>query len=411
MLKILKGFVYLMAVVGFLTIGFLVWQGIQRFKETAILPGLQPVASNQPVAETSPVAGTSPAQTPAPTPDVKPPADPALAAIVQSYQKQAAAETAATGEAAAAQGATASSASSAAARPVRTPGPTDKIIRGWPTGRKWVALTYDDGPHPEHTPRLMELLKSKNVDATFFVVGPMVEKNPDILRALVENGFEIGNHTMNHPEFRRATQEKIREELEGVNRILQEVAGVRPRVMRPPYGQAPRNVQEVADQLDLKIVTWNIDTEDWKRASAEAMKANIMKNLADGVIVLMHDTRGEKVYEATEQIIDEIRAKGYEFVTVSEMLGLVPYTPPGAAPAAAPAAVAPAAPAAPAASTPVSAVPAFQEAPADASSSIVPVSQDLIDLPSPEAAALPPMERKMPEVSPDKQTVPAAGSR
>lgn len=393
MLKLLKGFVYLFAAVGAVAVGYLLYLGALKAKEE----WAQPAGSPQ-VAEAKPAtpAGTAPA--PVSAPEIKPPADPALASIVQNYQKQVAPAPQA-GEGATSPGSPSSYQQSLAAKPVRTPGPDTKIIRSWPTGRKWVALTYDDGPHPEHTPKLMDLLKSKNVKATFFVLGPMVEKSPEVAKALAEAGFEIANHTVNHKEFRRMSKEQIREEIDGATKIIKEVTGTEPKVMRPPYGQAPKNVQEVTDELGLRIVTWNVDTEDWKRAPAEKMRDTILKNVSDGAIILMHDTHGERVYDATAQVIDEVRAKGYEFVTVSELLGLTPYTPAGSAPAGAPAQAAGSmAAATPAVEVAAAPAPAAAAEPAPAS----PAGQDPMGLPAPSAQ--PGAERKLPEVSPDKLT-------
>lgn len=229
------------------------------------------------------------------------------------------------------------------AKPVRTPDPSLKLVREWPTGRKWVSLTFDDGPHPEWTPKFIDLLRSKNVKATFFLIGPNVEKNPDIAKLLAESGFELANHTMTHPQLRGASRDKIVEELSKTNDIIKEVAGV-PNVtlMRPPYGQAPKTVQDVCDELGLKIITWNIDTDDWRSSTGEdKMTSNVMSNLKDGSIILMHD-RSEKAYNTTAKIIDQIRAKGFEFVTVSELLGWTPHTPHGGTGAAPAAAAAPA---------------------------------------------------------------------
>src|SRR5690606_37990224 len=109
-------------------------------------------------------------------------------------------------------GAVVSVAAVATPAPVKTPSPSEGKIRNWPTGRKMVALTYDDGPHPEWTPKMIELLRSKNVKATFFLLGQNIERHPDIAKAVADNGFEIGNHTYSHPNFntRAMTIDKIK---------------------------------------------------------------------------------------------------------------------------------------------------------------------------------------------------------
>ncbi|MGI8904882.1 MAG: polysaccharide deacetylase family protein [Candidatus Sumerlaeaceae bacterium] len=210
-----------------------------------------------------------------------------------------------------------------AAKPIRTPDSSHKLIREWPTGRKWVALTFDDGPHPEWTPKFIDLLRSKGVKATFFLIGPNIEKNSELAKLLVESGFEVANHTMTHPQFKGKPIEKVREEISRTNDIIKEITGVQQvNAFRPPFGQAPKLVQDVCQELGLKIITWNIDTDDWRATTKEdKMTSIVLSQVKDGSIILMHD-RTEKAYNTTVNIIDPIRAQGYEFVTVSELLGL-----------------------------------------------------------------------------------------
>lgn len=212
-------------------------------------------------------------------------------------------------------------------KPIKTPKPDEGKIRSWPSGKKWVALTYDDGPHREWTPKMIELLKSKNVKATFFLLGQEIERYPDIAKSIADNGFEIGNHTMNHPDFNKSsmTPDKIREQLQGTNDLIAEYVTRKPiRVMRPPFGNTPKKLVEICTDMGLQIVCWNIDTNDWEsKTEAKDMVENIMKNLSDGSIILMHD-KHQKTYDTTAEVIDKIRAEGYEFVTMSELLGLEP---------------------------------------------------------------------------------------
>lgn len=228
--------------------------------------------------------------------------------------------------------------------PIKTPALDSDKIRNWPSGRKWVALTYDDGPHPSGTQRVMDLLRSKNVKATFFLQGESIKRFPDIARMVADQGFEIGNHTYSHPNFNLSSQTpaKIREELESTNELIAAHATQKPvRVMRPPYGNTPSKLKTICEEMGMYIITWDVDTDDWRSTTdADAMAENIMKNIQPGSIILMHD-KFEKSAEATAKVIDPIRAQGYEFVTLSELLGLEDPT---AAPAPAPVAAAPAAP-------------------------------------------------------------------
>lgn len=210
------------------------------------------------------------------------------------------------------------------AAPVRTPPPTLKVIREWPTGKKRVALTFDDGPHPEMTRRFLALLAEKNVKATFFLLGPNVEKNPDVVKEIVEAGHEVGNHSWNHPVLNKLSPEKIREELEKTSQAIASASGAQVRLVRPPYGSVNKKVEDVCESLGAKIICWSIDTDDWRKTTTkEKMVETVKKNIRDGAIVLMHD-RFEKSYETTAEIIDVLRAEGYEFVTVGELLGYGP---------------------------------------------------------------------------------------
>ncbi|MBX7245242.1 MAG: polysaccharide deacetylase family protein, partial [Candidatus Sumerlaeaceae bacterium] len=213
------------------------------------------------------------------------------------------------------------------AKPARTPDPSMKVIREFRTGHNRVALTFDDGPHPAYTPRFIELLKSKNAKATFFLIGDNVKKNPEIAKSLVDNGFEVGNHSWTHPILSKLTPAKAQDELSRTSDAIKEATGVLPTLMRPPYGSANKMVQDLCDSMKMKIICWNIDTNDWKKGSvAEAMTKLIMKNTHDGTIILMHD-RQESTYKTTEAVIDQLRAAGFEFVTVSELLGYEPVKP------------------------------------------------------------------------------------
>ncbi|MGC8840128.1 MAG: polysaccharide deacetylase family protein [Candidatus Sumerlaeaceae bacterium] len=261
-----------------------------------------------------------------------------LSKVVESYRQQEQLAKAAPVEAAD-QGTSSASAlpRSALAAPVRTPPPTLKIIREWPTGKKRVALTFDDGPHPEYTRKFLAMLAEKNVKATFFLLGPNVEKQPDVVREIVAAGHEVGNHSWSHPVLNKLAPEKIREELEKTTRAIAEASGAQVRLVRPPYGSANKKVQDICDSLGARIICWSIDTDDWrKQTTKEKMVETIKRNVRDGAIVLMHD-RFDKSYETTAEIIDALRAQGYEFVTVGELLGFGPQPVQASAVAAAPA--------------------------------------------------------------------------
>lgn len=220
-----------------------------------------------------------------------------------------------------------------AVKPVPTPDPSQKIIREHAAGRKWVALTFDDGPNPQFSSRFLDVLRAKNARATFFLLGPNVKSNPEMAKAIVDAGFEVGNHTWKHPTLNSLSPEKVNEEIEKTNQVIKEATGVDVKLLRPPYGSANKKVQDISTSHGMTIVNWNIDTNDWKKgATAETMTSEVLKNLRDGSIILMHD-RYEHTLQTTELLIDQIRAKGYQLVSVGELLGYTPYKGEGAAPA------------------------------------------------------------------------------
>lgn len=290
-----------------------------------------PVVAKSAVPKAEAIASESPSVLPSPK-GVGATRD--LSSIVQAYAKRE--ESAKAGPASAAggvesaQGSTSGRTVAARPAPVRTPPPDLKLIRQWPTGRKWVALTFDDGPHPQYTEQFLDLLKRKNVRATFFLLGPNVKSRPDLVQKIVAEGHEVGNHSWSHPTLSKLSPEKIRAEIENTNEQIREAAGVTVQLMRPPYGSANKKVQDVCDQLGMRIICWSVDTDDWRKTTTqEKMFEIVKKNTSDGAIILMHD-RFEKSLKTTEQTIDYLRSQGYEFVTVSELLGLEPPKAPSA---------------------------------------------------------------------------------
>lgn len=324
MYRLFRTVAFLVAAVLSAAVGYLAVQGWLRVKEgRAPLPGVSVTAAATPAPGVTTVPAA--AATPAPLP-----ADPELAAMVRDSRRAAAASaggpTTATEAVPGVPGSPRATPQPGGARPLRTPEPS-AVIREWPSGQKLIALTYDDGPNATWTPRLVEMLLRKNVKATFFLIGKNVDQRPEVAKMLVENGFELGNHTVNHKLLKQLTPEQIRFELSSTNESIQRAAGVTPRLMRPPYGNAPRKAIDICLELGLRIIHWNVDTNDWKRGvTADAMKANIMKNARDGAIVLMHD-KSELQVTVSEAVIDDLRRQGYEFVSVGELLGTVPRVP------------------------------------------------------------------------------------
>ena len=197
-----------------------------------------------------------------------------------------------------------------------------KVYRSVPTGDKRIALTFDDGPHPTLTPRILEILDRYGIKATFFVVGINAENYPEALKSVAKKGHEIGNHTYSHNLLKSIPKEKIEKEISDTEREINKIREYDLKLLRPPCGFYDERLEKIAMDKGSKIVLWSIDTLDWSHASAKNMSRKILKNAKDGDIILFHDyVSGEyNTPEALEIIIPILLEKGYEFVTVSELL-------------------------------------------------------------------------------------------
>jgi len=178
-----------------------------------------------------------------------------------------------------------------------------------------VALTFDDGPNPDYTNRILQVLEDNYSHATFFVVGTNAEKYQETLRAITSSGNEIGNHTYSHANLTDIDSEDVEEEIDKVNRAVKKATGEIATVIRPPYGAYN---DEVLKQLEQPVILWDLDTEDWDSRNAQVIVDNIITNIEDGDIILMHDIY-ESTAEAVELLVPRLKEMGYQVVSVSEM--------------------------------------------------------------------------------------------
>ncbi|MEA2552382.1 MAG: peptidoglycan-N-acetylglucosamine deacetylase [Fimbriimonadaceae bacterium] len=192
-----------------------------------------------------------------------------------------------------------------------------KLIRGNPH-KKLLALTFDDGPHPIKTEELLEILQSENVKATFFVVGKMVERRPDLLRLIASKGHEIGNHTFSHVTLTKVPLNEVRAEYEACNDIVEEVTGKRMRFCRPPGGDYDRDVIKAATEQGLTTVLWTDDPGDYANPGTHVIEEKTLERLSNGGVILLHDGI-EQTLQVLPQIIEYAKHKGYRFVTVGDL--------------------------------------------------------------------------------------------
>jgi peptidoglycan/xylan/chitin deacetylase (PgdA/CDA1 family) len=185
---------------------------------------------------------------------------------------------------------------------------------------KLVALTFDDGPSPQNTPKVIEILKKAGVKATFFMIGEMVEKSPQTAKMVADAGFEIGDHSVSHANLIRLSPDRVWQEIDGALQTIQGATGRTARLLRPPYGNINKNVIASAKKDQLVMCLWSIDTNDWKPGATPAkILEAVKKQTTGGDIILMHDIHA-KTLAALPEIIQFLKDGGYKMVTVSELL-------------------------------------------------------------------------------------------
>lgn len=182
-----------------------------------------------------------------------------------------------------------------------------------------IALTFDDGPDTELTPRLLDALKKSGARATFFPIGEKVPVHPDIIRRIAAEGHEIGNHGWGHLKMTRLSERSIRDEIRRTSRALADGAGVRAKFFRPPHGLVDRRLREIVVGEDgLSTVTWNLECGDWGAVTVGGVVNRILSGAKDGSIILMHDTNPRTV-EAMERVVPELKKRGFALVGLSEI--------------------------------------------------------------------------------------------
>lgn len=192
------------------------------------------------------------------------------------------------------------------------------VYRG-ETRKKVIALTFDDGPHPAYTLRLLAELHSLNVAATFFVVGRQVEKYPDLLRAIYDGGYEIGNHTYDHCSLIKVPPSYVPTELIACGSAVRAVTGISPHLFRPPGGEFDKTVAEEAEELGYQTVLWTDDPGDFAKPPADVILRRTLARAAPGGIILLHDGI-EQTMSVLPQLVATLRQQGYEFVTMDELI-------------------------------------------------------------------------------------------
>ncbi|MBQ7392076.1 MAG: polysaccharide deacetylase family protein [Clostridia bacterium] len=199
-----------------------------------------------------------------------------------------------------------------------------KVYRSVETEKKQIALTFDDGPHPILTERILKILDQYGVTATFFMVGENVINYPDAAKEVILAGHEVGNHTFTHPHIANLNEKAIFDEIGRCEDALEELCEYRPHLLRTPQGALTQSLERCLLDDDYILVLWSLDTRDWDNKSTACIVQTVLNNVKSGDIILMHDFIGHnsKTPDALEKIIPVLLSQGYEFVTVSELLGV-----------------------------------------------------------------------------------------
>ncbi|MEM0895380.1 MAG: polysaccharide deacetylase family protein [Verrucomicrobiota bacterium] len=186
----------------------------------------------------------------------------------------------------------------------------------------FVAMTFDDGPHPTLTPRLLDILKDRNVRATFFVLAPLAKRHPQIIQRMIREGHEVANHTVTHGNIAKMSPDKVRSELRGGHEAIVQASGRPPTLFRPPYG-AIQSSQKVwiNDEFGYKTIMWNVDPRDWQDRKPGLVSSRLINGAKPGAILLAHDIHSTTI-AAMPSALDGILAKGYRFVTVSQLISM-----------------------------------------------------------------------------------------
>ncbi len=192
----------------------------------------------------------------------------------------------------------------------------------------YIAMTFDDGPSATLTPKLLDILAAHHIKATFFVLGEMIAEHPEILARAAREGHEIASHSWSHPNLAKMSQENVRSQLQRTDDEIKSATGQRPTLFRPPYGSiTERQKRWIHDEFGYDIILWDVDPLDWKRPGPSVVRSRILKETRPGSIVLSHDIHPGTI-EAMPSTFDELQAKGFKFVTVSELIGMAtPVTP------------------------------------------------------------------------------------
>ena len=185
-----------------------------------------------------------------------------------------------------------------------------------------LAMTFDDGPHPTLTPKLLDILKERNIKCTFFVIGKNAKAYPKIIQRMLAEGHEIANHTWTHCSLTSRSDAQIRSELQQSEDALVAAANYRPHLIRPPYGAINTRIKQLMfTEFGYPTIMWSVDPQDWRRPGSSVVTSRLVNGAHPGAIMLSHDIHAPTI-QAMPSMFDQLLAKGYQFVTVSQLMNM-----------------------------------------------------------------------------------------
>ena len=188
-----------------------------------------------------------------------------------------------------------------------------------------IAITFDDGPHPEFTPKVLDLLKENNVKGTFFCIGKHIESYPELFKRIISEGHTVGNHTFNHENnFGFIKTKDVIIELESTNEIIEKISGLKVNLFRPPFGVTNPRIKRGVNTIGLQSIGWSIRSFDTTSRHKNTILASVEKNLKKGDVILLHDT-SEKSIEILEQLLLFLKQNKLESVTIDSLFNIKAY--------------------------------------------------------------------------------------
>lgn len=184
------------------------------------------------------------------------------------------------------------------------------------SNKKYIALTFDDGPKAQTTNQLLDILAAQQVKATFFMLGSSARQYPEVVKRAAREGHEIGSHSNVHNNLRTMTPDAVKADIHEADKSIYLAGGQLPKILRPPYGAIN---SQAASVIDKAIIQWNVDSRDWKLRNTPLIVQHVLQTVQPGSIILMHDIY-QTTIDAINPIIEQLKAQGYEFVTVDQLL-------------------------------------------------------------------------------------------